>query len=253
VTALITAGIQRVVWAMDDPNPAHAGRAEALLTQQNITVTRGVGEPAAQELLTYWTHFIRTGRPWVIAKAGLSLDGKITRPPGEGQWITSEAARAEAMSLRRHVDAILVGAETVRQDDPLLTLRPASPDRPMPWRVILSRSGQLPPTARILTDENAERTLILREQPWDRLWAELAQRGITSVLIEGGADILTQVLSQQLAQEAYFYQAPLISGSGQSLISSAAWAGPSLDWENKEISLLGDNVRWHLRHPLSTK
>ena len=112
VDAVIEAGFARVVWAMDDPNPAHAGRAASFLTERGLQVTRGVLEEEARRLLAPWQKFITTGRPWVIAKAGLSLDGKLTRPRGEGQWITNELARTDAQRLRRQADAILIGAET---------------------------------------------------------------------------------------------------------------------------------------------
>jgi pyrimidine deaminase RibD-like protein/nitroreductase len=107
VDALVEAGVSRVVWAMDDPHPAHAGRAPATLAARGIEVTRGVLAEEADALLAPWRTFITAGRPWVIAKAGLSLDGKLTRPRGEGQWITNELARQDAQRLRRRADAIL--------------------------------------------------------------------------------------------------------------------------------------------------
>ena len=100
----------------------------------------------------------------MIAKAGQSLDGRITRPTGESQWITSDAARAHALRLRSRVDAIIVGAETVRRDNPRLTLREAnvSQGKLQPWRVVMTRSGALPMDAHLFTDEFKDRTVVLR-------------------------------------------------------------------------------------------
>ena len=165
VDALIAADVRRVVWAVDDPNPTHAGRARTRLRRAGIESERGVGAAAAGGLIGPWAKWIMTGMPWVIAKAGVSLDGRITRPRGEGQWLTGEPARADAMRLRRRADAVVVGAGTLRADDPALTLRPGVPGKVQPWRVVLTNSGELPSGARLFTDAHRERTLVLRGQP----------------------------------------------------------------------------------------
>jgi diaminohydroxyphosphoribosylaminopyrimidine deaminase/5-amino-6-(5-phosphoribosylamino)uracil reductase len=132
-------------------------------------------------------------------------------PPGEGQWITSAASRRSAHQLRTKVDAILVGAETIRADNPRLTVR-QHPGTIQPWRVVLSRSGKLPRQARIFADRFRERTLVYRQIEISALLLDLGAREITSVLIEGGGDILGQALDQRLIDKAQIYLAPTLTG-----------------------------------------
>jgi diaminohydroxyphosphoribosylaminopyrimidine deaminase/5-amino-6-(5-phosphoribosylamino)uracil reductase len=243
VDSLINAGVSRVVWAVDDPNPAHDGRAATLLEARGIQVRRGVLAEEAASLLAPWRKFITTRRPWVIAKAGISLDGKLTRPRGEGQWITNDLARSDAQRLRRRADAILIGAETLRRDDPSLTLRPPRPGKPQPWRVVLSRSGRLPPQARLFTDDFRDRTLVLGGEPLPVLLQSLAERGVVTVLIEGGGAVLAQAFAQQLVDEAVFYVAPLLCGTGRPVLDPGFFAGGSVRLEQARWKSLGDNVR----------
>ena len=120
---LIDAGVARVVYACVDRNPDHAGRADALLTTAGIEVVSGVCRDEAENILRPFFKVRETGLPWVIWKTAMSLDGRLTRPPGEGQWLTGEAARADVQKLRATVDAILTTGETVRRDKPALTIR----------------------------------------------------------------------------------------------------------------------------------
>ncbi|MEP6811170.1 MAG: RibD family protein, partial [Chthoniobacterales bacterium] len=126
-------------------------------------------------------------------------------------WITSAASRRHANMFRREVDAILVGAETIRKDDPRLTVR-ATPTARQPWRVILTRSGRLPTRARVFQDRSANRTLVFKKQKLETVFAELGQREITSVLIEGGGDILGQALDARLIDRVRIYLGPLFAG-----------------------------------------
>jgi diaminohydroxyphosphoribosylaminopyrimidine deaminase/5-amino-6-(5-phosphoribosylamino)uracil reductase len=123
VEAILRAGLARVVVGATDPNPRHAGRGIELLRAAGVETVTGVLEAECVALNEGFNKWIVTGMPWVIAKAGLSLDGRLTRPPGEGQWLTSPESRADAMRLRARVDAILIGANTLRADNPRLTLR----------------------------------------------------------------------------------------------------------------------------------
>ena len=127
----------------------------------------------------------------------MSLDGHLTRPPGESQWLTSESARAHAHKLRAVVDAIIVGAETIRLDNPRLTVRSGA-RRVQPLRVILTKSGRLPRTAKVFCNSNRDRTLIWRNKTLRSVVRDLGRRKITSVLIEGGGDVLSQALDQRL-------------------------------------------------------
>jgi diaminohydroxyphosphoribosylaminopyrimidine deaminase/5-amino-6-(5-phosphoribosylamino)uracil reductase len=203
----------RVVVGATDPNPKHAGRGLTLLREAGIDVVAGVLESECASLNRAFNKWIVKRMPWVIAKAGMSLDGRLSRPPGEGQWITNEQSRANAMKLRAQVDAILVGAETVRQDDPQLTIRgvPGFEEK-QPWRVILTRSTRLPRKARIFTDEHRDRTIVYRDRSLREVLKDLGKQGVTSVLIEGGGQVLGDAFDRRLVDEVHFYLAPILSG-----------------------------------------
>lgn len=221
--AIVRGGVAQVVYGATDPNPAHVGRAQALLEAAGVSVRTGVLQEACEQSLRIFRHWIQTGRPYIIAKAGLSLDGRLNRPDGEPSWLTSPASRRDAQQLRLEVDAILVGAETVRQDDPQLTLRhPHTPaNKPPLKRIVLTRSGDLPEQAKVFTDGFAAHTLTFTDISWDDLLQALAEREITSVLLEGGGQVLTSALKARCVQEMHLYLAPMISGGSVSMIHEA--------------------------------
>ena len=210
--AILESGLSHLVVGAVDPNPRHSGRGIKLLTKAGLQVRTGVLAAQCSELNESFNKWIQTGRPFVIAKCGMSLDGRLTAPPSNGRWLTSPASRRHAHRLRAQVDAILVGAETIRSDNPQLTVRGIEGAR-QPWRVVLSRSGSLPAKARILTDRFADRTLVSREIDLDVLLRELGAREITSVLIEGGGEILGQALDQHLIDKVQVYVAPILTSS----------------------------------------
>lgn len=158
------------------------------------------------------------GRPWIIGKAAMSLNGKMTRPQGEGQWITGEAARLDVQSLRSRCDAILIGAQTARTDNPRLTVRD-KPVEQQPWRIILTRSQSLPQGLHLLSDEHANRTLILSPDNWQNLWEDLFGRGIRTLLVEGGGEILNQLARDGFIDESVIYYAPF-NCEGDNLVSA---------------------------------
>ncbi|HYJ03933.1 MAG TPA: bifunctional diaminohydroxyphosphoribosylaminopyrimidine deaminase/5-amino-6-(5-phosphoribosylamino)uracil reductase RibD [Chthoniobacterales bacterium] len=209
--ALIESGLRKIVVGALDPNPRHSGQGIKLLTKPGLQVRTGVLAAECSELNEAFNKWIQTGRPFVIAKCGMSLDGRLTASPSEGRWLTSPASRRHAHRLRAQVDAILVGAETIRTDDPRLTVRGVQGAR-QPWRVVLSRSGALPANARILKDRFANRTLVFREIGFDLLLRELGAKEITSVLIEGGGGVLGQALDQRLIDKVQVYIAPILTG-----------------------------------------
>ena len=211
--AIAAAGLARVVVGATDPNPLHAGRGFAVLQKAGIAVTSGILAAKCAALNAAFNKWITTGLPLVIAKAGISLDGRLTRPPGEGAWLTSAKSRADAMGLRAQVDAILVGAGTVRADNPRLTVRGlrGSAGR-QPWRVVLTRGGRLPKDAHLFSDEHRERTLVFRGKSLRSVLRALAARGCTSVLIEGGGALLGSAFDARLVDRVHFYIAPLLCG-----------------------------------------
>jgi diaminohydroxyphosphoribosylaminopyrimidine deaminase/5-amino-6-(5-phosphoribosylamino)uracil reductase len=242
--AILRHGLARVVYGAGDPNPRHAGAADSVLKAEGLRVTVGVMREECEELIRPFRKWITRGVPYVIAKAGQSLDGRLTRPAGESQWITNEAARAHGRRLRRRVDAILVGAETIRRDNPLLTLRDADGEggKLQPWRVVLTRSGDLPPEAQVLVDAFKERTLVLKgDLAVEEVLQELARREITSVLVEGGGVILGQFFRAGAVDEAHWYLAPRFCGGGRLALEGEAWSR-SMEMSGVRILPLGDNV-----------
>ena len=226
-TAIIEAGLTRVVYGATDPNPHHQGRAQQLLEQAGISVTTGVLAKQCTALNAHWNYRMRTGVPWVIAKCGRSLDGRIASPP-DRRWITSPASRHDAMRLRAKVDAILVGGATIRTDNPSLTIRGLRQPKQslQPWRVVWTHTGNIPSTATILTDAHRDRTLIITGKSLEGTLRELAERGISSVLIEGGGQTLGAAFDQGLVNEVRFYVAPLLLGGPTPAVGGKGFSFP---------------------------
>lgn len=244
VDAIVRAGFRRVVIGAIDPNPAHAGRGVDLLQAAGLEVATGVLEAECRELNAAFNHWIVTKMPLVIAKAGMSLDGRLTRPPGEGQWLTSAAARADAQKLRAQIDAILIGAGTLRADNPRLTVRGVKGAR-QPWRVVLTRNGRLPKAAHLFTDEHRDRTLVYRGQSLRAVLRDLGKKQITSVLIEGGGQVLGEAFDRKLVQRVQFYVAPLFCG-GPDVVVGGRGVGATIEApliRNPRYGQLGDNLR----------
>lgn len=228
--AIIRSGVRNVVVGATDPNPPHRGRGIRLLRAAGLTVHTGILTEECTALNEAFNYWVQTKRPFVIAKCGMTLDGRLTRAPREKQWITSVAARRHANLLRAQVDAILIGAGTLRLDNPRLTIRSAR-GAPQPWRVVLSRSGRVPENAHLFSDKFAHRTLLFRDHGLADVLKSLGEREVTSVLIEGGGNVLGQALDQKLIHRVHIYFAPLMSG------------GPVVAFSGKGASNTSDGVR----------
>jgi diaminohydroxyphosphoribosylaminopyrimidine deaminase/5-amino-6-(5-phosphoribosylamino)uracil reductase len=211
VDYIIGRGIRKIVIGAIDPNPQHRGRAVEALRKAGIEVMTGVLATECERLNEAFNKWIVTREPFVIAKCAMSVDGRLTRPPGESRWLSSPAGRVHAQKLRAQVDAILVGAETIRRDDPRLTARSPSA-RKQPWRVILTRSGRLPRRAHVFQDRYRDRTLVYRNKSLRAVLRDLGQREILSVLIEGGSEVLSEALNQRLIDKFQIYIAPIFTG-----------------------------------------
>lgn len=210
--------IARVVFAATDPNPAHAGAAMRLLRAAGVEVSSGLLAEEASALNRDFNWWIVRKRPWVVAKIALSLDGRITTPAGartrDDRWLTSPEARMVAHELRWESDAILVGAETARQDNPRLTVRlPGRKGKVQPWRVVVTRSGKLPRDLHLFSDRHRDRTLVFRDQPLQEIVATLGAWGVSHLLIEGGGQVLTEALRKKLVNEVAFFIAPAVMGT----------------------------------------
>src|SRR6266567_6934447 len=209
--AILSAGVRNVVVGAIDVNPRHSGKGIVRLRNAGLSVRAGVLADECAQINEAFNKWIVTGRPFVIAKCGMSLDGRLTRPAVEPRWITGHVARSHARELRTHVDAVIVGAETVRADNPRLTVRGARRTRE-PWRVVLTRSGKLPRRARLFSDRLAARTLIYKGRSLANVVKNLGKRGMTNVLIEGGGELLSQALDARLIDKVQLYLGPILTG-----------------------------------------
>lgn len=207
--ALIAAGVRRVVVGLVDPDPNVAGQGIARLRDAGVTVEVRDDDAIAHDLRAYLTHR-RLGRPFVTLKLAMTLDGRTVSDDPATQWITGPEARADGHRLRAEHDAILVGANTVRVDNPRLTTRDvAGPD---PIRVVL---GHAPPDA-------AVHPCLEREGPLEDVLRDLAAHGITSLLVEGGAAVAHSFHAAQLVDEYVFYVANAQVDPAAAAVS-AAW------------------------------
>lgn len=233
--AILAAGAARVVVGILDPDPHVAGGGIRALVEAGVSVTEGVlaGEVTAQ-LAAYIKHR-RTGRPYVTLKLAATLDGRTAAPDGTSQWITGPTARADAHRLRAGHDAVLVGAGTVRADDPSLTVRLA-PGRD-PRRVVL---GHLPEGAK------AAPALEL-SGPLTDVLDRLGREGILSVLVEGGATVAHSFHRASLVDRYVVYLAPALMGGddGRALFAGPGAATMAEIWRGRVVAVerLGDDIR----------
>jgi diaminohydroxyphosphoribosylaminopyrimidine deaminase / 5-amino-6-(5-phosphoribosylamino)uracil reductase len=209
--AILNARVRNVVIGAIDVNPRHSGKGIMQLRNAGVNVREGILADECAQINEAFNKWIVSGRPFVIAKCGMSLDGRLTRPANESRWITGPSARRHANKLRARVDAVLVGAETVRVDNPHLTVRSERRAR-QPWRVVLTRSGKLPRSAHLFSDQLATRTIICKGKSLGTVLQNLGKRGITSVLIEGGGEVLGQALDARLIDKVQLYLGPILSG-----------------------------------------
>jgi diaminohydroxyphosphoribosylaminopyrimidine deaminase/5-amino-6-(5-phosphoribosylamino)uracil reductase len=209
--AILQAGVRNVVVGAVDVNPRHFGKGIVQLRNAGVRVREGVLADECAEINEAFNKWIVTGWPFVIAKCGMSLDGRLTRRAGESHWITGSAVRRHAHRLRAQVDAILVGAKTVRADNPRLTVRGVRGAR-QPYRVVLTRSRKLPQRAHMFSDRFRSQTLIYRGKPLAFVLKHLGERGVTSVLMEGGGEMLGQALHARLIDKVQLYFGPILTG-----------------------------------------
>lgn len=243
VPEILRSGVRRVVMAMQDPNPSVKGKGVAALRRAGLSVTIGIAQREAEELNRAYCHWMKTGRPYVTLKAGMTLDGQIATASGESRWITGESSRRDVHQLRGHVDAVLIGIGTVLADDPSLTARTGprfeqlTPRQPL--RVIVDSRLRIPLKAEVLAQQDLAKTImattavapaarrsILHKKGieiltlparHDRvslraLLTQLGRRGIMSLLVEGGGEINAAMLKSKLVNHVRLYIAPLLLG-----------------------------------------
>ena len=212
VQALVDAGVSRVVYAQDDPNPVASGGAQTLRAA-GIDVVGGVLADEAGRLNRAWSFAVRRGRPFVTWKLATTLDGRSAALDGSSRWVSSRAARADTHRLRAVCDVVLVGTNTVAVDDPQLTVRDAA-GGPLPYQPLRVVMGEraLPADRRVF-DGHAE-TLHLRTRDPQVALAELHRRERRHVFLEGGPTLAAAFLRAGLVDEVVAYVAPVLLGSG---------------------------------------
>ena len=233
--ALLAAGVARVVVAVEDPDAKVAGRGLARLREAGVDVEVGEqGDVVRSQLAPYLKHR-STGRPWVVLKLAATLDGRTAAPDGTSQWITGGAARADAHQLRAESDAIVVGAGTVRADDPSLTVRHVEGRDPL--RVVL---GTAPETAKV-------HPAIEHQGSLHELLDELGRRAVVQVLVEGGATVAAEFHRQGLVDHYVVYLAPALFGGDDARGLFAGPGAPTMDelWRGTfaAVTPLGGDVR----------
>lgn len=242
--AVIDAGISRVVYSVDDPDPRVAGQGAAAMRAAGLEVDAGVLRDRVEEQLAPYLHHRRTGRSYVVLKLAATLDGRTAAPDRSSTWITGPEARADVQRLRAESDAIAVGAGTVRADDPRLTVRDViGPDgRPVrePLRVVFGRAP----------DRAAVRPCLELEGSPQELLVDLGRRDVLQVLIEGGAEVAGRFHRAGLIDRYVLYYAPALMGGDDGLGMFAGPGAPTIDevWRGtiRSVSRLGSDFRVEL-------
>jgi diaminohydroxyphosphoribosylaminopyrimidine deaminase/5-amino-6-(5-phosphoribosylamino)uracil reductase len=237
---ILEKGVGRVVVSVLDANPKHAGRGLEILREAGVEVVTGVCEEEGLELIAPFEKFITTGMPYVTLKLASTLDGRIADSAGDSKWITGSEARERVQEMRRRADAIMVGAGTVRADNPSLLPRPDEGRKP--WRAIAG--DNVPASSKILTDDAAERTLFYNGNLESMLRDLAEEHDVMHVLCEGGGRLAAGLAEKGLVDEFAFFIAPKLMGA-DGLPSFAIMGGLISDVKNlefKSVEQLGDDV-----------
>lgn len=269
--AIVKSGVKTVVVAGLDPNPQVAGQGSALLNRHGISIRQGICEEAARQLNRYYYHWRMHGRPYVVLKTAMTIDGKVGMKTGESKWITGIEARTETHRLRRDIDAVVVGVGTVAADDPELTVRHVPSRGRDPIKIVIDPSLRLSSNAKLLKQKNvilatslqASRTkkaAVLGEQGVEivavpahpqgglsvqKLLRILGKKGMLSILVEGGPRTYSAFLKTRLVDEWVIFMAPkLIGDTGMPMCGN--WGSKSLrhalQWERVKVKEVGDDL-----------
>jgi diaminohydroxyphosphoribosylaminopyrimidine deaminase / 5-amino-6-(5-phosphoribosylamino)uracil reductase len=257
--AIVPAGIKRVVVAALDPNPKHNGRGLRVLKRAGIGVEAGLLADEANELNAAFNKWITTGLPLVTAKAAISLDGKMASRTGDSKWITDETARRKAHQMRARADAVMVGVNTVIRDNPRLTLRHGVRGR-QPRRVVVDSRGRSPRRSHLFRDAYRHRTIVFTTHASSPAWrrslallgitvvvvpakgrhvnlrtmlCELGRMEVTSVMVEGGAELHRALFAERLVDRVAYFVAPIVIGNAARISQAKRVSGKTLFVEGK--------------------
>jgi len=235
VDAVVDAGIRRVVVGVEDPDERVRGSGIRALRAAGVAVDVGVCAGKVRDQLGPYLKHRATGRPWVVLKLAATLDGRTAAPDGSSRWITGDAARADAHRLRAESDAVIVGAGTVRADDPALTVREVAGDDPL--RVVL---GTAPAGARVQPALELHGDL-------GGVLDELGRRGVVQAMVEGGATVAGDFHRAGLVDRYVLYLAPAFFGGDDARPLFAGAGAPTIAdvWRGRIVSVerLGDDLR----------
>jgi diaminohydroxyphosphoribosylaminopyrimidine deaminase/5-amino-6-(5-phosphoribosylamino)uracil reductase len=271
--AILKKGLKKVRVGMRDPNPGVTGGGCEFLTQRGVEVESGILESECRKLNETYTKFVLTGRPYVVAKSAMTLDGWVATSSGHSQWVTNEMSRQFVHQLRDRLDGVMVGVGTVLADDPSLTTRLKRGRGRDPVRIIVDTHLRTPDRAKVLNSKSSSETLMVvgPDVPPERLRRVeregvsiltcptkqgridlgvlldlLGGRDMTSVLVEGGSAIMGSLISEGLIDKFYIFKAPKILG-GHDGIPMASGLGPqkmdaALRLNDIKVRRFGDDV-----------
>jgi len=268
VDAIISAGVKRVVAAMEDPNPKVGGTGFAKLRAAGIAIEQGLEEDEARELNIGFVARMTRGRPWVRMKIAASLDGRTALANGKSQWITGEAARADGHRFRARACAILTGYGTVRDDDPQLNVRDVATPR-QPLKIVVDSKFETSPTVRLLREgmtlvvgavndkkkidglktAGAETILIPNAEAkveLFKLMQELARRELNEIHVEAGTKLNGSLLQAGVVDELLVYLAPSVIGdSGRGMFNLPVLTALSqrTSLVIREVERIGEDLR----------
>jgi len=244
---IVASGIRQVIYGAGDVDRRNAGCASRILSRKKIRVVKGILREECEKLNEDYRHWTTKKEPWVILKLAMTMDGYLV-VPGR-RWVTGDAARAEVQKLRAGCDAVLVGAETVRKDNPRLTVRGTfrhsaecgNVGGVQPWRVVVTRSGKLPKGANLFRDRYQDRTLVYRNKKWGQLLRDLYQRGVSRLLVEGGAKVAEGLVKAGEVNEVVIYFAPISVGKrDEGLARIKEWS--RWEWRETVTSCAGQDL-----------